>query len=218
MSIGTILARIPSRLAFWALAGFALFISHDAIFLIQVGPGEALTRSLRGAGHDYWGIASLALAIAGAALVAGAWLRLRALRRRAAGLDMAAATVQPSRLLSTWLRLLATVAIGFLIQENVEHYLNHAHAPGLGVLIGPEYPLAIPVIAAITGMAALLATATGRTELRLLAVIAAAVLTRFGRAPRDLARPPQTLPEPRRSPLARYVASRAPPSRFASAT
>jgi hypothetical protein len=31
--------------AFWALAGIALLVSHDAIFFVQYGPGEALTRS-----------------------------------------------------------------------------------------------------------------------------------------------------------------------------
>ena len=41
----------PRRsLAHVALAGVALLVSHDAVFLAQVGPGEALTRILRSAG------------------------------------------------------------------------------------------------------------------------------------------------------------------------
>lgn len=58
----------------------ALFLSHDAVFLAQVGPGEQLTRALREAGHDYWGWASLALALIGIAVGASA-LQLARLRR-----------------------------------------------------------------------------------------------------------------------------------------
>ena len=40
MRIGAALARIPRAIAFWALAGLALLVSHDAVFLVQLGPGE----------------------------------------------------------------------------------------------------------------------------------------------------------------------------------
>ena len=84
MRIAATLARVPPRVAFWAMAGVALFLSHDAVFLVQVGPGDGLSRALRDAGHDYWGAASLILALVGLAVGAGAILRLRLLRRRVA--------------------------------------------------------------------------------------------------------------------------------------
>ncbi|MGH2402539.1 MAG: hypothetical protein ACRDE6_07480, partial [Candidatus Limnocylindria bacterium] len=89
MRIGALIARIPPRLAFWALAGVALLVSHDAIFLVQVGPGESLVRTLRQAGHDYWGAASQALVVIGLLAAAGAGLRLWTLRRHAAALGAA---------------------------------------------------------------------------------------------------------------------------------
>ena len=71
------------------------------------------------------------------------------LRRLHDGLDFlggGAPTPTGRRFAAIWLRLLAVVAIGFVIQENVEHVIAHGHAPGLGALLGPEYPLALPVI------------------------------------------------------------------------
>lgn len=215
MRIGATLARIPPGLAFWALAGVALFLSHDAIILVQIGPGESLSRALREAGHGYWGFASLALAVIGLAVAAGAWIRLRRLRQRAFLLGAAPARAGQSRLLRTWVRLFAVVAIGFLIQENVEHHLTHMHATGVGVLLGPEYPLALPVIAFISGMAALLATAALGVERELLAVIAATLRQAFGRAPRSVLRPPLRLFVARTSPLAWAIAGRGPPQAFA---
>jgi len=217
MRIEAALARIPTRLAFWALAAVALFLSHGAIFFVQLGPGESLTRAMREAGHNYWGSASLALALVGMACAIGVLLRLHGLRRRAASLR-AAANGERIRLLPAWLRLFTLVAIGFMVQENVEHYFSHQHASGLGVLLGPEYPLALPVIALISGMAALLATATGTVERQLLAGIAAALRRSFGRAPRSLPRPPRQSSVPRMTPLARSAAGRGPPRTFVPQT
>ncbi len=214
MRIGALIARIPPRLAFWALAGVALLVSHDAVFLVQVGPGESLVRTLRQAGHDYWGTASLALAVIGLLAAAAASLRLRALRRRAATLG---ATPHGRGLHGfgvAWLRLFGVVVIGFMIQENVEHYLGHLHAPGVAVLLGPEYPLALPVIGLITGMAAMAAAAFRGAEAELQAAIASALRRAFGHAPRSLPRPPARLWAARISPLARSIAGRAPPSGF----
>ena len=214
MRIGTALARISPRLAFWALAGVALFLSHDAIFLAQAGPGEDLARALRVAGHDYWGAASLGLALIGAAVAIGTMLRLRRLRGQARALGVVPAPAGRSRFVATWIRLFAVVVIGFAIQENVEHQLSHMHAPGLGALLGPEYPLALPVIGLITGFAAFLASATGGVERALLAVIVAALRQAFAHAPRNVPRPPLRVAVARISPLARSIAGRAPPRAF----
>jgi len=220
MRIRTFSARIPNRAAFWALAGVALLLSHDAIFLVQLGPGESLTRTLRAAGHDYWGVASLVLAAIGVAAAARAALRIHALRRRLAGLGVRRpkpiGSSISARLASTWLRIFAIVAIGFAIQENLEHLAVHGHAIGVGALLGPEYPLAIPMIALISGVAALIAAAVGNAESTLVAVIAA-VLRAHGRAPRSLARPPMRVALGRVSPIAHSLAGRAPPVPFVSA-
>jgi hypothetical protein len=36
------ITRIRGPFAFWAAAGVALLVSHDAIYLAQVGPGAGL--------------------------------------------------------------------------------------------------------------------------------------------------------------------------------
>ncbi len=214
MRIGASFARIPPRLAFWALAAVALFVSHDAIFLAQVGPGEPFARAVREAGHGYWGAVSFALAAIGLLAAAAASIRLRSLRRRAATLGAAAHRPGLRSLGAVWLRLFAVVVIGFAVQENIEHYLTHLHAPGLGALLGPEYPLALPVIGLVTGMAAVAAAAFRGAEAELQAAIATALGRAFGHAPRSLPRPPARLWVARVSPLACSIAGRAPPSRF----
>lgn len=117
-----------------------------------------------------------------------------------------------------WARLLAVVAIGFAIQENIEHLVGHSHAPGLGALIGPEYPLALPVIALITGVAAFAAAMLGQTERALLAVIADAMRRILARAPGRTSRPPGRLRAALIAPLAGAWAGRAPPWSFVSAS
>ena len=170
----------------------ALFLSHDAVFLVQVGPGEALSRALRDAGHDYWGAASLILALVGLAVGATAALRLRWLRRRVALLRAPRGAPTPigTRFAAVWLRLFAVVALGFVLQENVEHIISHGHAIGLGALLGPEYPLALPVIGLVTAIAGFVAAAVRRTEGALLAIISAALQRpRRGRSSAEPAQP-----------------------------
>lgn len=214
MKIRPTLARVPPPLAFWALAGVALLGSHDAIFLAQAGPGQSLARVLREAGHGYWAIASLLLAIIGLAAVVGTLVRLRGLRRAAEALGSSpslSARPYAARWLHVWTRLFAVVAIGFVVQENVEHLIAHGHMPGLGALIGAEYPLALPVIGLITAVAALVAAAASQAEQALCALIADALRPALDRAPRDVPRPPIRLVAVLASPLARASAGRAPP-------
>jgi hypothetical protein len=199
-------------IAFWALAGIALLVSHDAIFFVQYGPGEAVTRALRDAGHAYWAAASMVLAGLGVAVAASMTYRLVRLRNRARQLG-GVARRQPSgcakRMLTTWGRLLAVVAIGFVIQESAEHFVVHGHAIGLGALVGPEYPLALPILALVSLAAASIAVYLNAVEVSLEAAIAAAAL--HPRAPLRIIRPPLTLLVPRIPVLARAAAGRAPP-------
>jgi hypothetical protein len=183
--------RLPPRLAFWALAGVALLISHDAAWLAQIGPGEAFTSALRHGGHDYWGAASAGLTVVGILAATWAGIRLYRLRRRSsrskgtpAGLG---ARPYIRRAGGAWLRLFVVVAIGFVVQENLEHALTHGHGLWAGALLGPEYPLALPVIGAITLLAALVAAAFVTAERILLAQLVPAHHTL--RAPRRVERP-----------------------------
>ena len=106
----------------------------------------------------------------------------------------------------------AIVAVGFLVQENIEHLLTHGHAPGFGALAGPESPLALPVIAGISLVAAAVATALRVTERRLVAAILHALRATLGRAPRAILRPAGHVLVHPGSPIARAAAGRAPPA------
>ena len=80
---------------------------------------------------------------------------------------------------------------------------------GLGALIGPEYPLALPMLGLVTLAAALVAVYVSAVEASLEATIAAAV--RLLRAPVRITRPPFELFLPLIPVLARAAAGRAPP-------
>jgi hypothetical protein len=208
---------LRERLAFWALAGVALLLSHDAIFLAQVGPGEPLARLLRSGNHGYWQMASVLL-VAGGLIAAGATgLRLRSLRRQADALG--AKTLERSsrgyvpRVAASWVRLFAVVTVGFVIQEQVEHLVVHDHVIGTGALFGPDTPLALPVLGLITLLGALVAAALGGAADALAAVIVDTLRRLASRAPRQLIRPPLRLAVAPRSPLDGSSAGRAPPLR-----
>jgi hypothetical protein len=201
-----------SRLAFWALAGLALLVAHDAVYLVQVGPGQSLVAELRTAGHGYWAWASIGLAAI--AFIAGvsSWLRMHRLRYRASALGATPATAPYARrFLHIWLRMVALVAVGFLVQENVEHLVAHGHAPGTSALLGPEHPLALPVIGLVSAIASAVAAFVARAQEALIAAIEAA-LGGPSRPPR-LARRPLTAREAVApdSVLAHPGAGRAPP-------
>ena len=66
------------------------------------------------------------------------------------------------------------VALAFAVQENAEHVLSHGHLIGAGALIGPEYPLALPVLAVVSGLAAAVTALVREHEADLLRRIAAA--------------------------------------------
>jgi hypothetical protein len=213
MSFAMPTQRRRGRIAFWVLAGLALLVSHDAIFLAQIGPGAPLLRVLRAGGHEYWSTASML--IGAAALMAGiaTVIRLVRLRRRAASLHATTRAAHPARrVLTAWAALLAIVAIGFVLQENIEHFLAHGHVIGLGALAGPEYPLAIPVIGLVTAVAGLFAGALGGAEASLREAIAVALAALARRPERQLTWPSSIVARPHIPILARSGAGRAPPA------
>ena len=220
MRIVPVPSHLRGPIAFWALAGVALLVSHDAVFLAQMGPGEALARTLRTAGHAYWGVASVAVAIIGTVTAIAVALRHLRLRRLARTLGVEPARAHRShlgRLLVTWARLFAVIAIGFVIQENIEHLAMHAHPLGLGALLGPEYPLALPMIGLISFVSSVIVTFVTGAERALLETIAAALRQVIGRPPRRIDRAPLRLAGPRIPVLARAADGRAPPWMLASA-
>jgi hypothetical protein len=213
MSTRALRAGPRGAIAFWALAGLALLVSHDAIYLAQIGPGEALTAALRSGGHGYWGWASLGLVILGLVAGIGVAARLGWLSRRAA--DVGAEPSAPDRWLGRfgrrWWRLALVVGAGVLVQENVEHYLAHGHVLGAGALIGPEQPLAIPVIGLVSALAGAFAALVSDRHRALVEAILA-VLRHPARAPRATLRPPSRLAVLIGSVLAGQGAGRAPPA------
>jgi hypothetical protein len=214
------LRRLPRPFLFWALAGLALLGSHDLVYLVQVGPGEDVARLLRQAGHGYWGSASLVVAAISAVSAGAMALRLVSLRRTARSLGAPALPgTQPfrSRWTGAWVRLSAVVLLAFVLQENVEHWLTHGHLLGLGAVVGPEYPLAIPLIGAMGALAAAAIALIGRVEGELLVRIASALARALQRRPLRHHRPDLGLARPGLSPLAGAAAGRAPPSVLALA-
>ena len=211
MRIRAALVSHRRAIAFWAVAALTLLATHDLVFLIQLGPGEELARLLRSAGHGYWGLASTIIGLAGIGVGLAAALRLRALRRRAAGLPATPIGSQGVRdILPIWGRLLAVVAIGFVVQENVEHFIAHGHVMGLAALAGPEYPLATPVIGLISLAAAIVVGLFVHHERALLASIEAALHVSLGPV-RALVRAPGQLRVHPATGLAQPGAGRAPP-------
>lgn len=198
--------------AFWLVAAACLLASHDLIYLVQLGPGRGLADALRDAGHAYWPILSAVIMAAAAGLAARTTLRLRALGRRARELPRrrrAPARIGP--FLRIWGRLLLVVGVAFLLQENAEHFVNHAHAPLLGALGGPEYPLALPLLAAITLLGAVVTVVVREQERTLLARIAGGAL-QLARSRGPQPRRPLEPVRLRRMPiLSRPDLSRAPP-------
>jgi hypothetical protein len=220
MNLHERLARSRSGPAFWVLGAIALVVSHDAVFVVQEGPGHALATALRQGGHEYWTLVSSCLAALALAVGMRSLVYLFRLRRWADVLGERRRPISTAtylrRAVVVWARLAPLVAIGFLLQENVEHFATHGHLIGLGALGGAEYPLALPVIGAISLLAALGAGAFSVTERELIVRVSDALRRATVRAPRRLARPDGILRLATVPVLARAGAGRAPPHLLAS--
>ena len=141
---------------FGMLAMGGLLIGHQAIYLAQYGDGAALGQAMTSGGHDgYWTtFTTVALSSLLLLLLRSAW-RLHELRRDAAGLAPEPRAPRRSgayarELLRLWPPLFGTVAVAYLIQENVEHMVAQGHPAGFTPLIGTQAPLALPILALVT--------------------------------------------------------------------
>lgn len=211
---------VARRVSFWLAAAASLLMTHDGIYLSELGAGRQLVEALRTAGHGYWPLASAVLFGCGLA-VAIVWaVRLAWLARTAHGTpapvpaDLRPRTRWLARALRMWPRLVVVVLGAFLLQENVEHAVSHSHFLGLDALIGPEHPLALPVLVVVTALAALIAAAVRLHEQVLLSRIAGARLARTRASHTIGSIRPRRGRIARRHPLARLGAGRAPPALF----
>jgi hypothetical protein len=154
-----IIARNAGTARYAALVAFGVLVAHDAVYTAQVAMGST-NAAVAEVTHRYWP-SFVALAVLAAA-VAASWTAVGFLRLRHALGNLPVPPPAPSRtertylaeLAHLWPRLLLGVGLAFLIQENVEHLVSGRHLPGLWVLSGPEYPLVIPVLTAVTGLLA----------------------------------------------------------------
>ncbi len=150
----THVARQLRRLRFVALVAMGALVAHDAVFAAQYGFGDQRDAALAATAHDYWPVfAALAIIVGGLGLAAAAVALLR-LHRALHGLPAvpppAGTPGYAGEVLRLWPRLFLAVTLVFTLQENVEHLVAGLGLPGLWVLSWPAYPLALPVLAAVT--------------------------------------------------------------------
>lgn len=166
-------ARVLGAIRFLLLAVGCLAVAHDAVFAAEYGLGGGFVRAMSEGGHDgYWPVFTV---VATSALtLLGLWSAVRIGRlvvssgpsRPSVGSAEAvrshahrSAPAYRTELRRLWLALFALTTTAFAVQENVEHLAGHHHLIGLGALVGPEYPLALPVIGLVTFAAAAIGAA-----------------------------------------------------------
>jgi len=156
-------ARVGSRLRFGILLAVGLLLGHDAVYTARFGVGGRLDAAMSALGHDRWwdpfGITAL---VAAAVLLVGSVLLIRRLggRLREVGGAMSR-TGRPmlgsayrSEFRALWPRLFLGVVLAFAIQENVESFIAQGDVPGVDVLLGSGFPVAILVLGLVTAILA----------------------------------------------------------------
>ena len=157
--------RVLETCRFAMLCIVAVLIAHDAIFLAQkslTGPAAHLRAVEIHAGH--WPFMSALATIAGILLLAWAVAHLAGLthggnrlygrfrvgharRRRSARPAVAAYRTE---LVKFWCTLHPAVVLAFASIENIEHLAAGEELLGFGAVTGPHFPLALPVLGAVT--------------------------------------------------------------------
>ncbi len=142
------------RFALLALGG--LLIGHQAVYIAQYGEGAALSQAMTSGGHDTYWTTFTTVALSGLLLLLlrSTW-RLVELRSETAGFAMPAPERDRARaygraLVRLWPPLFGTVAIAYLIQENIEHLAAQGHLAGFSPLVGAQAPLALPILGLVT--------------------------------------------------------------------
>jgi hypothetical protein len=215
----------------------ALVLAHELVFLARYGSrfGEALVHSGHG---ETWSSAVTTSLILGAglaimAIARLAWLGILVRRRhehaRSAEprrtpeprrtLELRR-TLEPRLLLRIWLRtgsrLSALAIILLTAQENIERTAMGAGAPGIGILLSPEYAGGLWITLAV-GLAVGLVAALFEWRHRALLARLRASRVRQPRVAQGIARRPGiTVALPIESILGRRSALRAPPARVAT--
>jgi hypothetical protein len=156
--------RLATRFAwlrFLVLVPISLLAGHEAVFRVQYAP-DAVAAAMRAGGHDaYWQAFSVVIV----ALTAGLLLRecARIVRLRTRGGDGAGRPAQDlgvrpwtHEFRALWPPLFAATVLAFGVLENMEHLAAGLQPHGIGSLIGPEHPLAVPVLAVASAAVAAL--------------------------------------------------------------
>lgn len=144
------------RVRFALLVAVGALLAHDAVFAAQYGLGRTRDDALAATAHAYWPAFAVLTLLAAAVGTGWAIAGLARLSRRLRGLPAveAAAGGYVREVVRLWPRLFLAGSLAFLVQENVEHLAVGNPAPGLYALSAPGYPLALPIIAAVTGLLA----------------------------------------------------------------
>ena len=148
-------ARDGLRLCLLTFA--SLVIGHEVAYHVHHGAGAEFDARMTALGHDAFWPAFALLALSGAivlGLLAAArllrlWLRIRALSAPPQPAGNRAGSYRRS-LARIWAIVFPATAIGFAIQENIEHAVAGAGLIGLDALGGHAYPMALPVLALVT--------------------------------------------------------------------
>jgi hypothetical protein len=145
--------RSWQAISFAGLVLIALLLAHDAAFVVRYGVGPRMDEAMSAGGHDAWWTPFMVAVLAVATMLAVASAcRLGRLSAIRASIDAArSAPVDgpryPAQMAAMWRRLLPTVAIALLVQENAEHFATEGHLAGLDPLAGA---FTLPVIALVT--------------------------------------------------------------------
>ena len=166
------LATLGTRFRTVVLVLFALFVAHDAIYVAQFGVGGGFADAMTESGHDaYWTPASLLIGIGAAVSFLAAIAVLARLERgaRAIVAPVAPGASYAGEIALIWRRLFPTVALLYLVQENLEHLAVTGQPAGLNPLFGAGSSYALPVLA-ITTLVLALVGAVIRWRIRTLAL------------------------------------------------